>query len=105
MSAYTPGPWVVLDEHPAGVKDRSVMAVDQDGHHYYVATVHDTASHDGCWAADARLVAASPELLEALRVVEQAGLIRQDGVIDAGVLAAVQGVARAAIVKATGGTP
>lgn len=60
MAGHTPGPWEVADEHPDGVLDRSVMA---DG--YYVATVHDTACD--CWDADARLIAAAPDLLAALK--------------------------------------
>ena len=58
QSAHTPGPWRVADEHPGGVLDRCVMAGE-----YYVATVHDTAR--GSWDADARLIAAAPDLLAA----------------------------------------
>lgn len=59
---HTPGPWVVADEHPDGVLDRSIKA---DG--YYVATVHDTSFAGDCWDADAALIAAAPELLAAVK--------------------------------------
>jgi hypothetical protein len=69
VSAHTPGPWSVCDEHPDGVLDRAVKTADG----FYVATVHDT----DCgvpWDADARLMASAPELLEALQ-----GLFADDG--------------------------
>ena len=102
MSTHTPGPWRVdpHDYEDIQTADGSVeiATMMNDDFAYNVAPEAEAA-------ANARLIAAAPELLAALRVVEQAGLIRQDGVIDAGVLAAVQGVARAAIAKAVGDTP
>lgn len=66
---HTKGPWRVLDEHPDGVLDRCVMAGG-----YYVATVHDTASHDGCWDADAALIAAAPDMAAALQAIMPTGV-------------------------------
>ncbi len=63
-TGHTPGPWTVADEHPKGVLDRAIMAGG-----FYVATVHDTSSHEGCWEADARLIAAAPDTLDALRKI------------------------------------
>jgi hypothetical protein len=94
---HTPGPWAVADEHPDGVLDRSIVA---DG--YYVATVHDTSFAGDCWDADAHLIAAAPDMLEALLAAEEA---RQEGILNMSVEAVerVHTLRRAAIAKATGG--
>jgi hypothetical protein len=105
MSGHTPGPWVVAKNNPDGVLDRSVMAG-----RYFVATVHDTASHNGCWDADAHLIAAAPELLDTLRKlaneVEAIGAFAVDvreliGATNWNVLTLRLQEARAALLKAS----
>ena len=81
MSKHTPGPWHTAGEQ--GVQIRS--AKDQ------IAKVWTMRGNE--WKANARLIAAAPELLEAL----------QDMVSDhASLSAATLAFARAAIAKATG---
>lgn len=65
---HTPGPWVVADEHPDGVLDRSIKA---DG--YYVATVHDTSFAGDCWDADAALIAAAPTMADYIATRAEGG--------------------------------
>ena len=81
MSKHTPGPWHTAGEQ--GVQIRS--AKDQ------IAKVWTMRGNE--WKANARLIAAAPDLLEAL----------QDMVSDhASLSAATLAFARAAITKATG---
>lgn len=61
MAEHTRGPWRVEKNPDDGITDPAVMAGK-----YYVATVHDACSSEGCWDADACLIAAAPELLAAL---------------------------------------
>lgn len=61
QAKHSPGPWVVAEEHPDGIIDRCVKSADD----YFVATVHDTTH--GTWDDDARLIAAAPDLLAALK--------------------------------------
>lgn len=81
MSAYTPGPWKA--EGPRVYADRKGGSL--------IATM---AWFPGEEAANARLIAAAPELLEALRVLVENGGIGPESMFDD---------ARAAIAKATGG--
>jgi hypothetical protein len=93
MSKYTPGPW------RPDTDEWSVVAGDEaDGSFRYVA--------QECLSADARLIAAAPELLEALE--------RLTNRVDPGVRGRDHGIkslvdalkaARAAIAKATGEKP
>mgnify|MGYP000882387027 CR=1 FL=1 len=67
-NTHTPGPWIVADIHP----ERACLSVAPEGKNPLcedVATVY--ASNENA-DADARLIAAAPELLEALMfIVEQ----------------------------------
>jgi len=58
---YTPGPWLNI----ADGAERSILA---HGHHTIIATVHDLLPNDQV-TANARLIAASPDLLAALEAL------------------------------------
>lgn len=82
MSAHTPGPWKFLDV----IGGCSVYAGRRQ-----VLAYH--SSPDAENKANARLIAAAPDLLDALQAAVASGIIDHDGEPDA---------ARAAIAKATG---
>lgn len=92
MSAHTPGPWHV---------DRNWNILGPDGDDIHHLTT------DARFAADRRLMAAAPDLLEALRACEDRLTVWQAG----GSIGRIEDVlelvvrARAAITKATGGVP
>jgi hypothetical protein len=93
MTKYTPGPWEFDDKHSSGFPLLCLYAADNRN------PFHGSRSDDE-QNANARLIAAAPELLEALRAItdqlERIGDTRYDKdgqYIDA---------ARAAIAKATG---
>jgi hypothetical protein len=93
---HTPGPWFVTPDGAA--------VYEKDGYGYRGDTVCGLPSRSDSRAANARLIAAAPDLLEALKVAAKAELYDPaTGLIDADVLDIVQDVARAAIAKATGG--
>lgn len=100
MSAHTPGPWVIDDGHS-----------NKTGKYGYFVRAHkgaiwDDGSADGgvCSMADARLIAAAPDLLEALQevtdVLDMALGIQMFGLRPDADWPAAK--ARAAIAKATG---
>jgi hypothetical protein len=93
MTKHTPGPWEFDDKHSSGFPLLCLYAADNRN------PFHGSRSDDE-QNANARLIAAAPELLEALRAItdqlERIGDTRYDKdgqYIDA---------ARAAIAKATG---
>ena len=59
MSKYTPGPWRVNGRFVMALKEKTVCEVPQFG------VIHGKVD-----AANARLIAAAPELLEALRLAQ-----------------------------------
>jgi hypothetical protein len=63
---HTPGPWVV-----DGYSEASGTAIEQKGTGIDIATVvpRDTVSHDPHAYANARLIAAAPDLLDALLAI------------------------------------
>lgn len=67
MSKHTPGPWSLhnFDGDTYRIVDDRDMA-DLS----YVATVHYHEDYDGETRANAKLLAAAPEMLEALKIVE-----------------------------------
>jgi hypothetical protein len=73
MSKHTPGPWVFFDDHP----EKVVYHIREKNHLYDIATIYRYESNPIDTLADARLIAAAPELLEALEAllvqVEQYG--------------------------------
>ena len=105
MSAakFTPGPWVQHPSFPWIIKqDQRPIADAEDG-----VTVCNTTAHEGSGffptpeegRANARLIAAAPELLEALQWALDAMAARNPVWTEGERYAA----ARAAIAKATGG--
>lgn len=92
---HTPGPWSVVNEHD----EVTVIAGEHISHGFKVRyeIARDVGGHRGDEYANARLIAAAPDLLEAiqalLRKVECGTALHCD-LCDA---------ARAAIAKATGG--
>lgn len=99
MSAHTPGPWFWADNVP-DAPPQYRMIVDADG-----ATVCDPSPMS---EHDARLIAAAPELLEALRAIlhdtthDLVGLPRDEALE---LIFSVADTAHAAIKRATGGAP
>ena len=98
MSAYTPGPWYWYWRQSDGETDCGVYSEKHQGHAYSVCRAPRYQTEDQ-WAADARLIAAAPELLNLAERV--ARLNRDAGRIGAGMLAHLIDEARAAIAKAT----
>ena len=91
---HTPGPWTAKGPHI----HEPIPSFN------WIATVQTSNMPE--WEANARAIAAVPEMLEALKVAAKAELYDPaTGLIDADVLDIVQDVARAAYVKATGGQP
>lgn len=92
---HTPGPWIVTDEQIGCSVIRGADApIEHNGVNFnfraYVAT-----TWGGFNNADARLIAAAPELLEALQMIS-------NGPHDAEAIADMLPAIRAAIAKATG---
>ena len=99
---HTPGPWswcAVGWEEPSGAFD--IEATTADGRHVIIASRYDWQHRVEESEANARLIAAAPELLEALRGLRRwMGPCGLDEEIDAAMRAA-----DAAIAKATGDAP
>ncbi|HEY4136462.1 MAG TPA: hypothetical protein VGO34_14755 [Alphaproteobacteria bacterium] len=88
VSKHTPGPWAIEHKNPFETFVRG--APNEEGSRYVVAIVHP--GHDNATEANARLIAAAPDLLDALKAVV-AVADRKTDVFDQ---------ARAAIAKAEG---
>lgn len=95
-TAHTPGPWQVLSPYT----NRMVFPIggpeDQDGNCSILGEVQSQGGSDETCSANARLIAAAPELLEACEAI--ADLANGQGRLN---LIMVAGQARAAIAKAT----
>lgn len=93
MSAakHTPGPWSVNDRRDSGVMNNGVYVMADRN----FVRVFNEWGDDEMQLANARLIAAAPELLEALK----AAVDEVDGTFPFAFLEA----ARSAIAKATGG--
>ena len=110
MSDFTPGPW---NFHPSDEYVNSFDVMCEEG--YYVATTHDGVREDKNADANARLIAAAPDLLEALQWYEAKAVQMGRAAIDQDSklllelmkeIAVEYGAqARAAIAKATGEQP
>jgi hypothetical protein len=110
-SKHTPGPW------RAQLREGYVEQWEVDGQWEVVATgetelwIADAASHIGCDEANARLIAAAPELLEALEhlaAIAGTGLLHRQSLDKQGMVELFEearAAARAAIAKAKGETP
>jgi len=83
---HTPGPWKVITE--AAALEVDVFEVAEVSHFRVIPDRPDTWSSQGDAFADARLIAAAPELLEALE-----SIVNSDN----------YQIVAAAIAKATGG--
>lgn len=106
MSKHTPGPWVYVDG--AGVTHASNDFLVQTGHSHgtrswsrWIARADHghTFDADSDNAANMRLIAAAPDLLEALRAYFDHVVHKNQGFTQAEIEAQM----RAAIAKATGG--
>lgn len=87
---HTPGPWLIKKRHDEPEYSNSILSVEADGKDFVdsVATLY--GCEDPEKLANARLIAAAPELLEALLAIYD----RHN--------AETMAQARAAIAKATG---
>lgn len=92
MIEYTKGPWKVITE--AAALEVEVFEIAEVSHFRVIPDRSDTWSSQGDAFADARLIAAAPDLLDVLQEIVDRGLSMTR--IDK---------ARAAIAKATGGQP
>lgn len=92
MTKHTQGPWLV--------EGRTVYALNDDGYNRFSALVQDAHTPGDELEANARLIAAAPELLEALEGVTDmaADMIPSMGFAGLALIEA----ARAAIAKARG---
>lgn len=90
---HTPGPWTV--------NGKTVKSVDH-GHHYTVARVDNPKFTPEANAANARLIAAAPDLLAALRALTAVVESYEYGRPWPGRPHAQMDEARAAIARATG---
>lgn len=100
MSKYTDGPWEVdPDDRPGMDYNNHVISAQTSERICFMA--HGGPSRQDEYDANARLIAAAPDLLEALKAVLPEGW-GDDDTMDH-----IPGVkqARAAIAKALGGTP
>ena len=66
MSKHTSGPWRAIDKRPIGCGG---FAIFSDNH--YIGFVGDSDENTNC-SADARLIAAAPEMLSVLEEVAEA---------------------------------
>ncbi len=96
MTKHTPGPWIVNADDPAEILMDDIASI-----HCLVATVHADGCEPEQWGADARLIAAAPEMLAALRLALEYWAHRQQRYKNRH--PAWVNEARAAIAKAEGG--
>ena len=87
MSKHTPGPWAIRQDPKAGPLYNWNVGIDGRPQYWIQVAV--------CSEHDARLIAAAPDLLEALRSITDAADEKR-------VTAKHYEIARAAIAKATG---
>ena len=92
MSEYTPGPWAFFDTHP----DKACYYIQEKNHLDEIAAIYRYERNPCNTLADARLIAAAPELLEALKMMLEMSEMGGFG------KAYAEDVARAAIAKAKG---
>ena len=95
MSKHTPGPWQYVFEGGT-----TAFITEADGSTIIcIRTTENTTAHKNL-AANARLIAAAPELLEALREYRAAILFAQDKQALMSAIKSADDKARAAIAKA-----
>lgn len=66
MSKYTPGPWI-FEPAPYEADRREIKAVSVEGGRRSEALVAEIPKYNTKWEANVRLIAAAPEMLEALK--------------------------------------
>lgn len=103
MNKHTPGPWVMDGKHYRGKLDRHYHAITA-GCGFHVTDDDEGFEITGCIStADARLIAAAPDLLEALERLQCAAYnIGGEHVTDHQQLIDAADFAAAAIAKAKG---
>lgn len=97
MSKHTPGPWIVTDDVSAHVI-RGAEEPRKQGNVEFVFRDYVCSIWGGYHEADARLIAAAPELLEALEALIDMDVSYKRGPVVAGAVERAQ----AAIKKARG---
>jgi hypothetical protein len=68
---YTPGPWKLKNAELGPDNDKGIMYIDENENQSLLAEVYEVVNPSGRKAdveANARLIAAAPEMLEALKV-------------------------------------
>jgi len=100
-AAHTPGPWEVLTDEPdsyCAIESNGLTVATIEGMDVYAVAAEDCYDYGPVTAANARLIAAAPELLKALTQ-----MIDWDG----GKRTAIDAMAnaRAIVAKATGAHP
>lgn len=96
MSEHTPGPWQWYWRTEDGVANCGVFHEPREGMAYSVCRAPQYQTKDQ-WESDARLIAAAPDLLDALQAIVYSAAANQ-----AAVNYPLIDDARAAIAKATG---
>jgi hypothetical protein len=98
-AAHTPGPWVYFYKHKY---DEHHVSVPAPGRSFKLALFDNGCQSENA-EADARLIAAAPDLMDALKALLSLDDDHQRGSGDEDVCQEVR-MARAAIAKATGAT-
>src|SRR5690606_36352395 len=98
---HTPGPWTPMVRQPASRADNGLCALAQVWGGWIVVVPSWMVDRSGYDAeANARLIAAAPELLEALLAIEEA-FVTDHGALNQTQIEAIR-LVDAAIAKATG---
>lgn len=105
-TAFTPGPWRAECDLPGGILPMAMVATGAKGKKIRAIDVTDSGRDYLESCANARLIAAAPDLLEALKPFADLGVgLGPDDEVDAAPYRILRGAirnARAAISKATG---
>lgn len=107
QTAHTPGPWTFLKDYDNEGKSSARIGGTIEGDGWNIARIWKDAAELECkYEANARLIAAAPELLAALKdIAKQARLCMQYANAYDGQLIQAIANADAAIAKAEGGQP
>lgn len=99
---HSPGPWTVED-----ASELNIFSGEQDGSEWHVATLNEWNDEyhpgHGCDRANARLIASAPDLLTAMKEIENAVPHATNARDLASFAAMLQNIASSAIAKAEGG--
>ena len=61
---HTPGPWEAVTPNPPELWDTRIFAGTR-----YIGMIGNSDNHDGCDEANARLIAAAPDMLDCLHEI------------------------------------